>query len=287
MVECQESSHAHAGADHAAGDTAGEVPATRAAQGRGWEFEATPAWRDEFDRAGAPDPAKWGYDTGGDGWGNHELEYYTDRLDNASVRDGVLTITARKQATQGMRYSSARMVSKGKGDFLYGRFEVRAKLPAGRGTWPAIWMLPTDWAYGGWPDSGEIDIMEHVGFDQGRVHVTMHTKAYNHRINTQKTATRVIDGVSTAFHLYRIDWTPDAIRGYIDDALVLDFSNAGTGPNAWPFDRRFHFIMNVAVGGDWGGKQGVDDTIFPARMQVDYVRVYRLVENAGGRASKR
>ena len=116
----------------------------------------------------------------------------------------------------------------------------RARLPGGRGTWPAIWMLPTDQAYGGWPASGEIDIMEHVGYDPGRIHVTMHTGAYNHRIGTQKTATRVIDDPTTRFHRYRVDWTPDTIRGYIDDVQVYEFVNEGTGPAAWPFDRRFH-----------------------------------------------
>lgn len=245
---------------------------------RAWSFEATPAWQDEFDHAGAPDPAKWGYDLGGDGWGNNELQYYTDSLDNASVADGVLTVTAKKKKRNGRGYTSARLVSKGKGDFLYGRFEIRAKLPPGRGTWPALWMLPTDQAYGGWPKSGEIDIMEHVGYDPNRVHITMHTQAYNHTINTQRTGIKLVDGAIGNFHVYRTDWTPDAIRGYIDDELVLEFPNEGTGPAAWPFDQRFHFLINIAVGGNWGGQKGVDDDSFPARMQVDYVRVYRLTE---------
>jgi beta-glucanase (GH16 family) len=252
--------------------------AAHAAAERSWRFESVPAWQDEFDYRGKPDPAKWGYDLGAGGWGNHELQDYTDRIDNAFVADGVLTIEARKEARDGARYTSARLMSKDKGDFLYGRFEARAKLPAGRGTWPAIWMLPTDWRYGDWPRSGEIDIMEHVGFDPGRIHASAHTQAYNHVAGTQKTAIRVVDGATTGFHVYRVDWTPDAIRGYVDDALVLEFANEGRGPDAWPFDQRFHLLLNVAVGGDWGGQQGVDDGAFPARMQVDYVRVYRLVE---------
>lgn len=247
-------------------------------QRKDWKFEATPSWRDEFDYTGAPDPAKWGYDIGGHGWGNNELQYYTDSTDNAFVADGVLTIAARKEKKEGRDYTSARVISKGKGDFLYGRFEIRAKLPSGKGTWPALWMLPTDQAYGGWPKSGEIDIMEHVGYDPNRVHITMHTEAYYFQINTQKTATKVIDGAMSQFHLYRVDWMPDTIRGYIDDALVLEFPNEGNGYKVWPFDRRFHLLMNIAVGGDWGGKEGVDDTAFPASMQVDYVRVYRLIE---------
>jgi beta-glucanase (GH16 family) len=257
-----------------------ESPATTAQPPRdeGWTFESTPAWQDEFDYSGRPDPAKWGYDLGGDGWGNNELQYYTDRIDNAAVGNGVLTITARKEPMNGRSYTSARLVSKGKGDFRYGRIEVRARLPSGRGTWPAIWMLPTDWAYGDWPKSGEIDIMEHVGFDPDVVHVSVHTEAYNHIINTQKTATRKVTGAMTAFHRYRIDWTPDTIRGYIDDAQMFEFANERTGPAAWPFDQRFHLLLNIAVGGNWGGKQGVDDKVFPARMEVDYVRVYPMVD---------
>lgn len=243
-----------------------------------WTFESTPAWQDEFEYSGKPDPAKWGYDLGGDGWGNNELQFYTDSEDNAYARDGILHVVAKKQAKGNRAYTSARVISKDKGDFLYGRFEIRAKLPSGRGTWPAIWMLPTDWKYGDWPDSGEIDIMEHVGFDPQRVHISVHTKAYNHVIGTQRTATRVVEGVMEDFHLYRVDWTPDSIRGYIDDIPMFAFRNEGKGPDAWPFDQRFHFLLNVAVGGNWGGKEGVDESVFPAAMQVDYVRAYRLVE---------
>ena len=263
---------------HAASCFGQQADAAKTPHEKNWEFETAPAWQDEFGYTGAPDPAKWGYDIGGHGWGNNELQYYTDSTDNAFVADGVLTIAARKENKDGRNYTSARVVSKGKGDFLYGRFEIKAKLPSGKGTWPALWMLPTGQTYGGWPNSGEIDIMEHVGFDPNRVHITMHTQAYNHTINTQRTGIKLVDGAIGNFHVYRTDWTPDAIRGYIDDELVLEFPNEGTGPAAWPFDQRFHFLINIAVGGNWGGKEGVDDNSFPARMQVDYVRVYRLIE---------
>lgn len=244
-----------------------------------WRFEPRPAWSDEFDGHGKPDPSKWSYDLGGDGWGNDELECYTDRIGNASVGDGVLTITARKEPACDRRgYTSARLVSKHKGDFLYGRIEVRARLPKGRGLWPAIWMLPTDWSYGEWPRSGEIDIMEQVGFDPDNIHASVHTQAYNHIAHTQKTATRVIEDATTRFHLYRVDWVPSGITGYIDGRQVFHFDNEGTGVDAWPFDRRFHVLLNLAVGGFWGGQQGVDPAAFPATMQVDYVRVYRLVD---------
>ncbi|MGN6293197.1 MAG: glycoside hydrolase family 16 protein [Chitinophagaceae bacterium] len=244
---------------------------------KNWKFETTPVWAEEFNYTGAPDAANWYYDIGGSGWGNNELQYYTNSTDNAVVAGGVLKITARNEAMGGMNYTSARMLSKNLGDFLYGRAEIRAKLPAGRGTWPAIWMLPTDWVYGEWPKSGEIDIMEHVGYDPNVVHFSVHTQAYNHTINTQKTSTKTIPTAMTEFHNYRVDWTPYAVRGYFDDALVFTFTNDGKGAATWPFDKRFHLILNLAVGGNWGGAQGVDNTAFPATMEVDYVRLYKMI----------
>lgn len=245
---------------------------------KNWTFGTTPIWSDEFDYTGAPDPSKWGYDIGGGGWGNNELEYYTNSTNNAKVENGKLTITARPESMGNMNYTSARLVTKNKGDFLYGRVEVSAKLPAGRGTWPAIWMLPTDWAYGDWPKSGEIDIMEHVGYDPNNVLFSVHTQAYNHSIGTQKSGGLNIPTALTAFHKYRMDWTPYAVRGYYDDQLVFTFVNEGKGYAYWPFDKRFHILMNLAVGGNWGGAQGVDASAFPASMEIDYVRVYKMNE---------
>ncbi|QCR23298.1 glycoside hydrolase [Pontibacter sp. SGAir0037] len=245
---------------------------------KAWTFETTPVWADEFEYTGQPDPAKWGYDIGGGGWGNNELQYYSDKRENSNVANGLLTITARKEASNSMQYTSARVISKNKGDFLYGRVEVKAKLPTGRGTWPAIWMLPTDWAYGNWPKSGEIDIMEHVGYDQNRVHITVHTEAYNHGIGTQVGQNKVVSTASTAFHLYRIDWTPYAIRGFIDNEQIFEFVNDGKGYRSWPFDKRFHILLNLAVGGNWGGAEGVDPDIYPKSMEIDYVRVYKMIE---------
>lgn len=247
-------------------------------QDLGWEFESEPSWADEFDYQGVPDPLKWSYDLGGHGWGNNELQYYTDRAENAFVDNGVLSITARKENFEQKEYTSARLVSKYKGDLLYGRVEVRAKIPAGRGTWPAIWMLPTDWEYGGWPSSGEIDIMEHVGFDPNRIHITTHSEAYFWRIGTQRSASKIIENATTDFHLYRIDWTPYAIRGFIDNIQIFTSLNDGTGYKAWPFDKRFHLLLNLAIGGDWGGQQGVDNSIFPVSMEVDYVRFYPMIQ---------
>jgi beta-glucanase (GH16 family) len=245
---------------------------------KNWQFETNPVWSDEFDYTGAPNTVKWGYDLGGGGWGNNELQYYTSSTNNAKVENGNLIITAIKESINGMNYSSARLVSKNKGDFLYGRIEVKAKLPSGKGTWPAIWMLPTDWAYGGWPKSGEIDIMEHVGYDLNKVHISVHTEAYNHSIGTQKSASTIVSNATTEFHKYRVDWTPYAVRGYIDDQLMFTFVNEGKGYASWPFDKRFHILLNMAVGGNWGGAQGIDDTIWPKAMEIDYVRVYKMIE---------
>jgi len=242
-----------------------------------WTFESKPTWADEFDYNGKPDSTKWGYDTGGNGWGNNELEYYTSG-DNSTVANGVLTIEARKEEKDGMHYTSSRMVTKNKADFLYGRFEIRAKLPTGKGMWPAIWMLPTDWAYGDWPASGEVDIMEQVGYDPDTIHISVHTKSFNHVIGTQKTSRTGVSTATSDFHVYRVDWTPYAISGFIDGKKSFEFSNTGNGPDEWPFDKRFHLLLNIAVGGNWGGQHGVDDTAFPAKMDVDYVRVYKMKE---------
>ena len=235
-------------------------------------------WSDEFDKAGKPDDTRWGYDIGTseNGWGNNELEYYTSDPGNVRVENGMLVIEAIKEPKEGMNYTSARIVSKNKGDWTYGRIEVRAKLPKGRGTWPAIWMLPTEWKYGGWPESGEIDIMEHVGFDPGVVHATMHSGKYNHTINTQKEGKVTVADCMDNFHVYAVDWSKDKIDCYVDDKL---YHTVKRDPNddfmGWPFDQKFHLIMNIAVGGGWGGQKGVDESIWPQKMEVDYVRVYQ------------
>lgn len=243
-----------------------------------YSFETTPVWTDEFDYTGAPDPLKWGYDIGGSGWGNNELQYYTNSTKNAKVENGKLTITALKENFGGKQVTSARLVTTDKGDFLYGKIEVNAKLPTGKGTWPAIWMLPTDWVYGDWPKSGEIDIMEHVGYDQNNVHFSTHSEAYYFKINTQKTSARIVPTASTEFHKYALEWTPETIKGLIDDEVMFSFANENSGYKAWPFDQKFHLLLNVAYGGDWGGAKGIDDTILPQKMEVDYIRVYKLIE---------
>jgi beta-glucanase (GH16 family) len=243
---------------------------------KGWSFETTPAWSDEFDYTGTPDTSKWTYDLGtNNGWGNSELENYTNAPSNVSVANGILTITARKESVGGANYTSSRMVSKGAGSMLYGRIEVKAKLPSGRGTWPAIWMLPDTYAYGAWPNSGEVDIMEMVGYAPDTVHFSTHNQL--HYGGNSETSTYVMAGASTGFHLFREDWTPYAVRGYYDNNLVFTYVNDGKGSASWPYDQKFHLLMNIAVGGSWGGIKGVDDSAFPTSMQVDYVHFYNMI----------
>lgn len=232
-------------------------------------------WSDEFNYNGLPDSTKWNYDVGGTGWGNNELEFYTQkRMENARVENGNLVIEARKEAWQGMNYTSARLLTKNKGDCQYGKIEVRAKIPRGRGTWPAIWMLGSTTPLK-WPDDGEIDIMEHVGFDQGVIHGTIHCKKYNWVSGTQKTATISVPDCSDNFHVYTVEWDRSVIKLSVDSTRYFTFSNEGSGYDAWPFDNKMFLILNIAVGGNWGGQKGVDDTIWPQKMEIDYVRVWQ------------
>lgn len=240
--------------------------------------EWTLVWSDEFETDGIPDTGKWNFDTRGNeyGWGNNEKQWYTVAdPDNAFISDGILTITAIKEPTSGKEYSSARLTTQGKGNWLFGKVEVRAKLPTGRGTWPAIWMMPAENTYGGWPKSGEIDIMEHVGYDPDTVHSTVHTERFNHVIGTQVGKPMYQPTASTDFHVYTLEWDKNEIRSYVDGQQYFNFVNNGEGSGAWPFDKPFYLILNLAVGGGWGGQQGIDDKLFPHQFQIDYVRIYQ------------
>jgi len=252
-------------------------------------FASTPFWADEFDTDGLPNPAKWTYDVGNGGWGNNELQYYTNaNIKNAHIENGILTIEAIKEVSGTSSYSSARLLTKGRNDFLYGRVEVRAKIPAGRGNWPAIWMLASQSDYGSqfWPDNGNINILECVGYDPGVVHASIQTKAFNSLIGTQKTAATTLNDFDTAFHVHRMDWTPDYIRTFIDGVQYFEFTNSKAGWEQWPFDRKQHILMNLAVGGNLGGKQGVDNTIFPNKFQIDYVRVFAFIPSTSAPSIK-
>lgn len=232
-------------------------------------------WSDEFNYNGLPDSSKWSYDIGGHGWGNNELQYYTEkRLENARVENGMLIIEARKEDFKDKKFSSARLVTKGKGDWKYGKLEVRAKIPQGVGTWPAIWMLASKIPFT-WPDDGEIDIMEHVGWNPFYVHGSVHTKKYNHIIGTHKTDTVIIKNVFEEFHLYAVEWNQEMVQVSVDGIIYFTFRNNGAGYESWPFDNEMHLLLNIAVGGNWGGAKGVDEKIWPRKMMIDWVRVWK------------
>ena len=235
-------------------------------------------WSDEFGTDGLPDAAKWDYDTERNlpGWYNNELQYYARaRSENSSVQGGRLLITARKEDLRtaadwgGQRYTSARLITRGKAQWTYGFFEVRAKMPCGKGTWPAIWTLG---AAGRWPLDGEIDIMEQVGSNPTRVTGTVHTEAGSGG-NSRGGATQVPLACS-AFHNYQMTWTENDIRFAVDGVQYFRYVNPRTGVAAWPFYAPQYLLLNIAIGGDLGGT--VDDLIFPVTMEIDHVRVYQV-----------
>ncbi len=231
-------------------------------------------WSDEFNYKGLPDSTKWNYDVGGHGFGNNEAQFYTKkRLENARVENGNLIIEARKENWEGKKYTSARLVTRGKQDWKYGRIEVKAKLPKGKGNWPAIWLLSTNMKK--WPQDGELDIMEHVGYHHGFVHASAHTEKYNWPIGTQKTDTIFVKDLSEKFHVYKADWSPEKIDIYVDNNKFFTYVNTEKTYEAWPFDQKLYLILNLAIGGNWGGQQGIDDSIFPQKMYIDYVRIYQ------------
>ena len=249
-------------------------------------------WSDEFEQPGAPDEANWNIELWPARKVNDEDQAYTARTKNLRVEDGKLVIEAHKEDYDNASYTSGRVQSSGKGDFLYGRAEIRARLPSGKGTWPAIWMLPSDpfrysttckpgedWqgssTCDAWPNSGEIDIMEHVGYQMGHVHGTVHNKAYYWIKWEQRKGRVLIDDLDEEFHVYALEWTPDRIDIFLDDTLYFTYVNENDGWESWPFDHAFHIVMNIAVGGVWGRAGGpIDDSIFPQKMEIDYVRIY-------------
>ncbi|HUL76204.1 MAG TPA: glycoside hydrolase family 16 protein [Vicinamibacteria bacterium] len=235
----------------------------------GW----TLVFADEFETPGALDPAKWGYEVGY--IRNNEKQYYTSRSENVRAEGGNLVIEARKEAYQGYGYTSASINTQGRFELLYGRVEVRAKLPTGNGTWPAIWMLGTNIGQVGWPACGEIDIMENVGFEPTRIYGTIHTGAYNHVLGTAKGSNITVSNPWEDFHVYAMEWFADHIDLSVDGQKYFSFRNEGTGATTWPFDKPQYLLINLAIGGEWGGQKGVDDSLFPHRYLVDYVRIYK------------
>ncbi|MBN1807118.1 MAG: glycoside hydrolase family 16 protein [Sedimentisphaerales bacterium] len=253
-----------------------------------WEL----IWSDEFDTPGLPDAKKWTHEVGF--IRNNESQYYTEsRKENARVTDGMLIIESRKErfrnpdynpsgnsrrwkySKEFADYTSASLTTRGKGQWCCGRIEVRAKLPTGRGTWPAIWMLGTNISEVGWPKCGEIDIMENVGFDPNRIHANIHTQKYNHMRGTNKGASIIVDKPFEKFHVYAVEWSPQQMKFFLDDKLYFTYENEKSGEAAWPYDRDHYLILNTAIGGSWGAQKGIDDSIFPQRFYIDYVRVYK------------
>lgn len=224
-------------------------------------------WSDEFNTPGAPDPSKWGYDLGAGGWGNNELQHYTNRLDNATVSGGTLKIIAKRENFSGSAFTSARLLSRSKFSFKYGKVEIAAKLPTGVGTWPATWMLGDNFLTAGWPACGEIDIMEHRGNDLNRIHGTIHYTG-NSGANGIG-ATTLIQNATTEFHKYACEWTAQYIRFSVDDRVYFTTANSAN----LPFNQSFFLLLNVAMGGNFGG--AIDPAFSSGVMEIDYVRVYQ------------
>jgi beta-glucanase (GH16 family) len=244
-------------------------------------------WSDEFNGSGLPDPAHWTNEVGF--IRNREAQFYTaGREENARLEDGKLIIEARKEhfknnagtrrGPEFAEYTSASLNTRGLASWTYGRIEVRARLPQGRGVWPAIWMLGTNMPSVGWPKCGEIDIMEFVGLDPNHVHANIHTGKYNHVRGTGKGSKIDVqkENVSGTFHVYALEWTPERLDLYFDKTKYFTYAKEdGAGKDAWPFDQPCYLILNLAIGGAWGGQKGIDDAIFPQRYAIDYVRVYQ------------
>lgn len=235
-------------------------------------------WADEFNQKGLPDTKKWTFEEGY--IRNKELQYYTQgRPENARIENGNLVIEARLDSLEiggkKMPVTSASITTEGKAEWQYGRVEVRAKIPSSLGTWPAIWMLGKNRREVGWPACGELDLMEHVGFDPDNLHFNVHTKAYNHVKKTNKGAIVPYPRPYADYHVYAMDWTKEKIDFLLDNQVVFTFKNEGTGPDAWPFDQPFYLILNLAFGGAWGGQKGVDVNSLPQKFYIDYVRVYQ------------
>lgn len=245
-----------------------------------YSFSAYPTWGDEFDYSGSPNASKWGYDigTGHGGWGNNELQYATSRTDNVVVADGKLKIIAKQESYNGMNYTSARLNTRSVKQFQYGRFIFRAKLPNTAGMWPAIWMFGhnyKEYFLDSWPSSGELDIVEVAGSRPTIAQQSVHTADYYYGNNFQ-TYEHIMSNISTEFNDYRIDWTPDYIRWFVNDVQTFEFLNDGTGHDGWPFDDYLHLLIALNVGGDFVGGT-VNNSALPATMEVEYVRYYKLL----------
>jgi beta-glucanase (GH16 family) len=235
-----------------------------------WEL----VWSDEFDYSGLPDSQKWNYEEGF--VRNHEAQYYTKaRPENAKVENGELIITARKENYKEAAYTSASINTRGKFEFQGGKVEIRAKLPEGRGVWPAIWTLGTNIDKVGWPVCGEIDIMEFVGYEPGNIYASIHISDYDHSKSYDRGGRLETDKPFDDFHIYAVEWYADRLDFYFDDKKYFTCERKGEGTGEWPFDAPQYLLINLAIGGEWGGQKGIDDAIFPVEYRIDYVRISR------------
>ena len=235
------------------------------------EVNNTLVWSDEFNVDGAPNNSNWGYDIGAGGWGNGEAQYYTQREDNVIVEDGLLKIIARKESYEGSSYTSSRLKSQGKYSFTYGKVEVRAKLPASAGTWPAIWMLGANFSSVGWPACGEIDIMEQKGWEKGKISSSLHNLSSSG--NTENVAKTDVPNSTSEFHVYAMNWTAEKIEFSVDGDVFYSYGPATKNNQNWPYTASQFIILNVAMGGDLGGD--IPSDFIENKMEIDYVRVYR------------
>lgn len=234
----------------------------------GWKL----SWNDEFDKKEI-DSSIWTYDLGGDGWGNGEAEFYTDRSENARIEKGMLVIEARQEKYENSYYTSARLKTKSLKEVEYGRIEARIKVPEGLGFWPAFWMLGSDFNGKNWPDCGEIDIMEYVGREPDLIMGTLHGPGYSGALGKSKWNRQEFD-IADDFHTYAIEWEKDQIRWYFDGTEYFKVDRSDLNGQEWVFDQPFFIILNLAVGGTLPGPVGLD-TKFPAQMYVDYIRVFQ------------
>lgn len=238
-------------------------------------------WSDDFNYEGKPDPKKWDIDVGGHGFGNAESQYYTDRMDNVYVKDGLLHICGMKEKYKNCEYTSAKITTKGKKGFQYGKFLIKAKLPKGIGTWPAIWFLPESFGEDNkWPQCGEIDFVEHIGRKKDHLHFSLHTGLYNHKNDDQYETIKIVEGVTDRFVEYGMVWTKEKIEFYIDDKKVVEYiagdNGKDSGEMGWPFHQPFYLIINFALGGYWGGE--IDDSSLQGELLVKYVKYFEKIE---------
>ena len=243
-------------------------------------------WSDEFNYAGLPDDRKWSYEEGYVRNGEKQL-YVVKNSENSRVENGMLVIEAKKTtpkklgflqelfATKPQLYTSASLTTRNLNSWVYGRVEVRAKVPQGKGVWPAIWLLGLDKEHKGWPAKGEIDIMEYVGYQQNKVHVALHTKMRNHQNKKAVNRQFELNDLDKSFYTYAVEKYPNKINFFVDNELLLSYKKEGNSEAYWPFNNPMYLIINLAIGGSWGGKYGVDDAIFPQKFLIDYVRVYQ------------